>query len=92
MKYSAYIEPYGFRQFQNLVTETESLLTSERKRIDEKKQKLFKKGYSQEWRISEEVQFDQSKVGIQDYAFKYMLSDESEKIHKLEEELQFFTE
>ena len=46
MKYSAYIEPYGFRQFQNLVTETESLLTSEKKRIDEKKQKLFKKGYS----------------------------------------------
>jgi len=46
MKYSAYIEPYGFRQFQNLVTETESLLTSERKRVEEKKQKLFKKGYS----------------------------------------------
>jgi len=46
MKYSAYIEPYGFRQFQNLVTETENLLTSERKRIEEKKQKLFKKGYS----------------------------------------------
>lgn len=46
MKYSAYIEPYGFRQFQNLVTETEILLTSERKRIEEKKQKLFKKGYS----------------------------------------------
>jgi len=38
------------------------------------------------------VQFDQSKAKNQDYAFKYMLTDETQKIHKLQEELQFFTE
>lgn len=61
-------------------------------KLEQQKAKLFAQGYSDQWKVSEQSDFDATRQYDRDYCNPYMLPVESDKVQNLSDEFNFFTE
>ena len=52
-KYASEVEPVGFKVYQDLVEHTQKMMTKSEKSLNEQKTKLFSKGFSDSWQITD---------------------------------------